>query len=569
MKRSFVIISLFLTTFYLQAQILGSVLLNDEVKLYQKAEWDITLKASFDNPFDFTDIALEMVLTSPAGEKLNLPCYYESGQSGTESHWKARFAARETGVYSYHFVLSQAGKKASSSPVANFEVLTSEAKGFLKPDNLWTLRYDNGEPFRGIGMNICWESRDEDDSKYFKALHEDKRFNYPYMLNKLKANGGNFFRTWMIYWNLPVDWKIVQNNSRYSNSASTFNESGIRRMDELVELCDSLGIHMMLALESHVGYMGTGWEISNYNILNGGYARTPAEFFALPESRKQYKNKLRYMIARYGYSPSVAVWEFFNEVDNAMYNVRPEDQIPAEIVTDWHNEMSTWLKLNDPYGHIVTTSVSHRDIPGMNDLRHIGINQRHMYKNTDAIPSTIREYVKKHKKPYVIGESGYEWDWSKNFNEFADEMDKDFKKALWYGLFSPTPVLPMSWWWEFFENRGMMKYFSRIALINQRMLDAGQGAFEEVNGSWPVEATHALGVRCGRTLFVLLTYPGNDNESIRLALSPGNDKVSKAEWFDCETGRFFPAVFTKQADKSILIGSLGFQPEGSMILILE
>lgn len=569
MKRSVVIISLLLTTFYLQAQILSSILLNDEVKLYHKAEWEITLKASFNNPYDFTDIALDMVLISPAGKQLNLPCYYESGQSGTESHWKARFAARETGVYTYHFVLSRAGKPVSLSPDANFEVLTSASKGFLNPGNLWTLRYDNGEAFRGIGMNICWESRDEDDSKYFKALHEDKRFNYNYMLSKLKDNGGNFFRTWMIYWNLPVDWKTVQNNSRYSNSASTYNESGIRRMDELVALCDSLGVHMMLALESHVGYMGKGWEISNYNILNGGFAPTPTAFFSLPESRQQYKNKLRYMVARYGYSPSIAAWEFFNEVDNAMYNGGPEDQIPADIVTDWHSEMSSWLKRNDPYGHIVTTSVSHRDIPGMNDLPHIDINQRHIYKNTDGIPATIGEYTSRHKKPYIIGESGYEWDWSKNFNDFAAEMDNDFKKGLWYGLFSPTPVLPMSWWWEFFENRGMMTYFKRIAAINQGMLHAGKGEHEALEVTVYDAGVRALGVKCGPANFVFLQSSGENNENIRLSMHPAPDAILKIQRFDSETGEYFPAEFSVQADKSVVVHNIRLQPQNSLILILE
>ena len=76
------------------------------------------------------------------------------------------------------------------------------------------------------------------------------------MLKKLAANGGNFFRTWMIYWNLPVDWKTVNNNSRYQNTTSPYNESGMKRMDQLVQLCDSLGIHMMLALESHAGLHG-------------------------------------------------------------------------------------------------------------------------------------------------------------------------------------------------------------------------------------------------------------------------------------------------------------------------
>lgn len=444
MNRLIITVLLVVFSISLRAQILKTELLQTKVNQYQKTEWNLVLKASWSNPYAFSEIALDMILTSPSGKQLALPCYYESGKSGDESVWKARFTARETGVYSYYFKLEENGKIVSSTSKAEFNVNPSKDKGFLNPNDFWTLRYDNGELFRGIGENICWESRDVDDSKYFKALHEDKRFNYNYMLTKLAANGGNFFRTWMIYWNLPVDWKTVINNSRYQNTTSPYNESGMKRMDQLVELCDSLGIHMMLALESHVGYMGIGWDISNYNVANGGFAKTPLEFFTLQKAREQYKNKLRLMVARYGYSPAIGAWEFFNEIDNAMYNVKPEDQLPPSAITSWHDEMSTFLKGIDPFKHIVTTSVSHRDIEGMNDLKNIDINQKHMYKNTAAIPGTIREYTQKHNKPYVIGESGYEWDWSKNFNDFASEMDADFKHALWLGLFSPTPVLPMS-----------------------------------------------------------------------------------------------------------------------------
>lgn len=553
----------------LRAQIQKTELLQTKVNQYQKAEWKVVLNAKWINPYAFSEIALDMILTSPSGKQLALPCYYESGKSGDESVWKARFTAREAGVYSYHFELKENGKIGSSTPEAEFSVNASKGKGFLNPNDFWTLQYDNGELFRGIGENICWESRDEDDSKYFKALHEDKRFNYEYMLKKLAANGGNFFRTWMIYWNLPVDWKTVVNNSRYQNTTSPYNESGMKRMDQLVELCDSLGIHMMLALESHVGFMGDGWKMSSYNVANGGPAKTPLEFFTLPEARLQYKNKLRLLVARYGYCPSIGVWEFFNEIDNAMYNVKPEDQLPPSAVTAWHDEMSTFLKTIDPFNHMVTTSVSHRDIDGMNDLKNIDINQKHIYKNTAGIPGTIREYTKKHNKPYIIGEAGYEWDWSKNFNDFGDEMDGDFKRALWYGLFSPTPVLPMSWWWEFFENRGMMSYFKQVSEINRSMLEAGKGKFESFDVKAVQNGIESYGISCGKRNFIYLYNPAVTIENIRFNSTVAPGMKSKMSLFDCETGRYSDLIFKVLPDKGIEIDQIKLQPKGNVILVWE
>lgn len=553
----------------LHAQILKTELLNETVTQYQKAEWNISLKTSWNNPYAYAEIALDMLLTSPSGKTLTLPCFYESGLSEGESQWKARFAARETGEYIYQFELKQKGKVVSSTPKAGFRVNPSKAKGFLNPGDFWFFRYDNGEPFRGIGENICWESRDEDDSKYFEALHEDKRFNYNYMLNKLSVNGGNFFRTWMIYWNLPVDWKTVNNNSRYQNSSSPYNESGMKRLDRLVELCDSLSIHMMLALESHVGYMGMGWDISSYNVANGGFAKTPYEFFTLPDARQQYKNKLRLMVARYGYSPAIGAWEFFNEIDNAMYHGKPEDRIPDAVITAWHDEMSTFLKNTDPYRHMVTTSISHRDVEGMNDLKNIDINQKHIYKNTAGIPGTIRQYTQKHNKPYVIGESGYEWDWSKNFNDFAADMDGDFKRALWYGLFSPTPVLPMSWWWEFFESRGMMGYFKQVSEINRSMLAAGGGQFESLDVKSLQDGVVAYAVKCGNKNFIYLYNAGEVSESIQFSGIGALNTNNQLSCFNCETGKYSTLSFTAMPDKSIKINELKLQSKDDLILIFD
>jgi len=315
--------------------------------------------------------------------------------------------------------------------------------------------------------------------------------------------------------------------------------------------------------------MGDGWKMSSYNIANGGQAKTPLEFFTLPDAKQQYKNKLRLMVARYGYSPSIGAWEFFNEIDNAMYAGKPEDRIPDAVISAWHEEMSTYLKGVDPYQHLVTTSISHRDVQGMNDLKNIDFNQKHIYKNTSAIPGTIRDYTQKHNKPYVIGEAGYEWDWSKNFNDFADDMDGDFKSALWLGMFSPTPILPMSWWWEFFENRGMMSYFRLVSEMNQNMLKAGNGKFESFEVKANPDRVQAYGVRCGQKSFIYLYNSGGNFEGIQLSGTEVPTGKSKFKLFDCETGKYSNVKFSTMPDKSLRIDQIKFPSKGNTILILE
>lgn len=551
----------------LSAQIKQFTLLTKEIRQYEKAEWVIAVQAQWSDPYHAPDAALDMLLLSPAGRELVLPCFYVAGKSNQESTWQARFTPREAGAYQYIFRLSDDGRVTDTTPVKEFSCSTSGEKGFINARDHWSFVFDNGNLFRGIGENICWEARSNDDSKHFKALHENKKFNYRDMLITLKANGGNFFRTWMIYWNLPVDWKTISNSSRYQNSNARFNESGIKRMDELVSLCDSLGVYVMLALDSHAGYTGHGWEINNYNIKNGGYASTPAEFFVLQKAREQYKDKLRYMVARWGYSPAIAAWEFFNEIDNVMYSGAAENRIPDAVITEWHHEMSEYLKNIDPYRHLVTTSISHRDVQGMNDIEYIDINQKHIYKNTVAIPSTIKEYTRKHGKPYIIGEFGYEWDWQKNFDDFGAEMDSDFKRGLWYGLFSPTPVLPMSWWWEYFDYRGINSYLARVREIHNHMLNMGKGDYRQTAVTVSDSGIQAFGVQCGSASYVYLFNPQNKEITTTITLDNPFPGIIHLQYYDCETGNYNKMTDLHPVNEKMVVKDITLPAKTDVVLI--
>lgn len=494
MKRLYVLLFLSLWLGSTFAQIKRVSLQTPLARQYERVDVDIELIAKFQNPYLQEDAALDMLITTPSGKKLLLPCYYESGESGQISLWKARFAPQEFGNYQYSFQLSKGGKTKSVSGVAAFESKASGKQGFLHTKSDWVLQFDNGKPFRGVAENICWESRDHDDSKFFKQLHEmEDVYNYDYMLTDFARNGGNFYRTWICSWNLPFDYKAPFNNSRYAPSDAYYNPSALARMDYLIELSESLDLYIMLTL-------GQG----GYDLRNGGVVNSSEEFFANRNARDRYKNRLRYIVARWGYSPSIAMWEFFNEVDNVQHRNR-NHPIDGKLIVDWHDEMSTYIKQIDPYKHIVTTSISHRDVEGLNSIPNIDINQKHIYNNSSVFPAEINKYVNQFKKPYIIGEFGREWDWGKNFDDFSAEMDVDFRRGLWYGIFSPTPVLPMSWWWEYFDVRWMTPYFRGVREINDRMLIAGNGAFEPIS----VQAgnAHAFGVKCGDELYVYLFNP--------------------------------------------------------------
>jgi hypothetical protein len=122
---------------------------------YGKTVFNIEISAPFKNPYDQKEIKLDMVLISPSGKPIDLPCFYISGDS-VLSTWNARFAAQESGNYIYHFILSRSNSTRVESKTQNFIVSKSNVNGFLHRNDFWTFKFDSGKLFRGIGENIGW-----------------------------------------------------------------------------------------------------------------------------------------------------------------------------------------------------------------------------------------------------------------------------------------------------------------------------------------------------------------------------------------------------------------------------
>ena len=547
MKRLFLTIITIITAIGLNARIKNVAPQDSKVVRYELAAFEVTLTGNWNNPYLQEEAALDMILISPSGRELTLPCFYKSGKSGEESLWEARFTPQEKGQYSYRFVYREGGKEVSATDIAVMNVKEGKGRGILHIRDNWTLQYDNGDIYRGVAMNLCWESRTNDDSKYFSDLHEQHdRFNYDVMLPMFAENGGNFTRMWMCSWNFPIDQQDRFNNHRYTATDEYMNPSATERLDHVIRLAEKNDIKIMLC-------------------MGQGNVRADHDFFISDKAKARYRNRLRYIVARWGYSTAVGMWEFFNEIDNIQHRGR-NGVIPSKDIVAWHDEMSTYLKEIDPFDHITTTSISHRDLEGLNSVRNLDINQKHIYNATVTIPRNIRSYSKQFGKPYVIGEFGYEWDWSKNFDDFADGMDMDFRRGLWYGLFSATPVTPMSWWWEYFENRNMIPYIRNVRYINDKMLKAGDGSFEIIEAGKEGKA-ETFAVRCGEKIFVYL-YNGSENVFDNTEIRIGRTDKVRISRLDTDKVRL-KKVCKAECDEILKIEHLGIKPLEEAIFVVE
>jgi hypothetical protein len=366
------------------------------------------------------------------------------------------------------------------------------------------------------------------------------------MLPDFAKNGGNFTRMWMCSWNFPIDRQDHFNNPRYTATTEYMNQSAVERLDHVVNLCEDLDIKIMLC-------------------MGQGDVRAHREFFNCPDAKTRYRNYLRYIVARWGYSPAIGMWEFFNEIDNVQHR-DPAGVIPAEEIVAWHDEMSTYLAGLDPFQHIRTTSISHRDLNGLNDVENIDINQKHIYNATHVVPETIDSYSARHNKPYIIGEVGFEWDWSKNFDDFADGMIMDFRRAFWYGLFNQTSVTPMTWWWEWFDEHKTIPYMKNARLISDMMLKEGKGEFKQFQTVKNGKA-EAYAVRCGKKTFVYV-YNGGEEVLDNIAIEIGKAGKVKVSVLDPETVKVVKAG-TMKSDGNLKFEGLGLNKWEEKVFVIK
>ncbi len=174
----------------------------------------------------------------------------------------------------------------------------------------------------------------------------------------------------------------------------------------MLDLAGELGLYYMMCMDTHQDFRERGWERNPVQRrATAARAKRPRDWFTNPTASELYKKRLRYTVARWGYSPHVLCWEFGNEFEGWADS-------PDEIKLPWHREMSDYLRSIDPFGHLITTSFwSNTGPEEFWELPNIDIVQTHCYTNDDGnVAEPVRRYClhqwKRFAKPHIFGEFG-------------------------------------------------------------------------------------------------------------------------------------------------------------------
>ena len=197
-----------------------------------------------------------------------------------------------------------------------------------------------------------------------------------------------------------------------------------------------------------------------------------------------YRKRLRFTVARWGYSPHVLCWEFGNEFEGWA-------DAKQETIIAWHREMAPVLAALDPYGHLISTSWWSKTGPeACWQIPELSVVQTHSYANND-LNTALESHAycltqwNGFQKPHLFAEFGIR---SHNFDPDADPEGWGIHNTAWAAVASGCCGAPMPWWHEnYIEPKNLYFHFRAL-----RSFAAGLPFGAEAWRQVPVEAPAAV-----------------------------------------------------------------------------
>jgi hypothetical protein len=481
-------------------------------------QWIASNYASGKNPFDPEQISVEAVFTQGANSYTVYGFYYKDFirdpatigpvnasvdpptanwiAQPTPYEWRIRFAPPALGPW--HCTISIRVNNASGFsyqvPNVYFTCVPSDNPGWLEvgQDN-WHLRTSGTkESFFVLGQNIAWN-----DNVVFRGK-EQLPFFHPggfmdildYAKN-LADNNGNMVRLVIADQSFEFEWEHLNNYYERLNRCW--------ELDRMFDLCEDNALKLFICLEYgkyNTGTPGVSWNINPYNLEIGGITYVD-DFLTDAVAKKEYKKRLRYFLARWGYSTSLGVTELTSEMDLWSYSYITElknNGSGKQAQYDWHNEMLSYIKSSLHYRPALT-STCYGSGRGYEfnitpfSLSSLDITTCHAYygerkNNIKRFDDFNRKYFKKGthtlwNKPTVFDEFGYDHISGDPVDQTDAEgcSDLSFHNGLWATSMMGGIGTGLSWW-QWFNNTyrqetfpALYAFFNSIDFENENFVD--------------------------------------------------------------------------------------------------
>ncbi len=432
---------------------------------WQRMEFQITGVPTAANPFDPDLVRVEGVFVSPAGQTSSVPAFWYQGyqrrlSGGSEvlstvgaGEWRLRFTPRGTGRHTVTVSVFTNGVPCGTPTATNFIVAGNALarSGYVRVNAAKQyFETGDGQALPLIGANVCWHGA-------------RGTFDYDDWFAAMQAAGENYARLWMCPWAFGLE-----------TDATSLNRYRLDRawqLDYVLQLAEQRSIYLELCLDYHgmfavePDYWGGNnyWPKNPYNVTNGGPCTVPNAFFTNAMAQATYQKRLRYLVSRYGYSPNLLAWQFFNEIDN-VYSL-----LIATNVAAWHATMGNWVRTNDPFGHLLTTSFTsaepHAEMWCLPQMDYVCVHSYGAARPANAFNTTVQSLRQKYGKPVLVDEYGTSW---QGWNKAADPYLRGLRQGVWGGALSGSVGTAMSWWWENLHGENVYPTYAALGKILNR-----------------------------------------------------------------------------------------------------
>lgn len=295
---------------------------------------------------------------------------------------RVRFTPEMPGLWFVQITVKERDGTISYTNRTNFEVENNADPGYLTVGSSTRYFTRDNSTFFPVGQNLpCPSCHIEVDpvcdriqcagkepwchgkvmGPYGFKVYEDE-------MEELAKSGANYMRFLIAPWNLEIEFEKLNN---YDDRMHCAWET-----DRILQKAEELGLLLHFNLQIHYPledpsvYAMWHWDYNDlecfphddpYCYMSELNLPTPFDFLKSERALHHYKNRLRYMIARYGYSTSIGVLELFSEAnnigqghdipENCVLNKKLPRRRPyqdeegfAEAVSNWHFELARFIK---------------------------------------------------------------------------------------------------------------------------------------------------------------------------------------------------------------------------------
>lgn len=411
-----------------------------------------------------------------------------------------RFAPPTAGVWRVQARVISQESDTVFTDITQFTVLEEALPGFLKVGKSQRYFVRDSASFFPVGQNLPWPTCSPTIDSVCASIPcsniepycSGKTINpygynvYHKQMELLKASGANYFRVLIAPWNLEIEFEELNNYDARMNCAW--------EIDKILEKANELDLLIHFNLQVHYPfenpsvYSMYNWDFGDidcfpydepYCYFDELQLNTPNDFLKSETALRHYKNRLRYLIARYGHATSIGVMELFSEANNlgqesfidencvsaparGQYQPYHDEEGYAERLGKWHKELARFVKEDLSHtDHILAVNYTgppefvkgdssfywqHVDLATFNSY-HIGINK--LYKASEMMTAFHRG-AKKNKldnfnppalnKPFMHSEIGPGIEGV----EFCDN-DLRWIQAVWLSSLTGMAGTAMNW----------------------------------------------------------------------------------------------------------------------------